>query len=76
MQSFFESHVCVKTGILRGLRELASHQFPNTFQKKKDLTSSRLGILEERPCVQRRLVPCTHEDPWLLFQPLVSLRLR
>jgi len=57
MQSFFESHVCVKTGILRGLRELASHQFPNTFQKKKDLTSSRLsgypdtmvGILEERP---------------------------
>jgi hypothetical protein len=43
MQSFFESHVCVKTGILRGLRELASHQFPNTFQKKKDLTSSRLS---------------------------------
>lgn len=73
MQSFFESHVCVKTGILRGLRELASHQFPNTFQKKKDLTSSRL---EESPCVQRWLVPCTHEDPWLLFQPLVSLRLR
>ena len=48
MQSFFESHVCVKTGILRGLRELASHQFPNTFQKKKDLTTSRLPWYPDR----------------------------
>ena len=39
MQSFFESHVCVKTGILRGLRELASHQFPHLPKKERlDLT--------------------------------------